>query len=228
MCPGVQCASGARRCPQRSEEDTRCSGTGIIVEIATGVPRTEPVSSTRAVNEFSCWVIPPTLSDICFLRKTPWLMTLLSCLLHSSPMRHIVLSVASVPSLRTPVFLFSRPHCPTDSPHESHPLPHHSWKEYFPVSAYVCTKLLQFFYRTWFPPLLSCPSLGPVCELFYVLLRQPRPVLGTHSEHKFFHIPIKHLFLSDLKLQTQIYHCTPQRMSPVLCTHWTLQLDGWG
>lgn len=110
VCPSVLCVSGAGRCPQRSEEDSRCSGTGIIVEIATGVLGTEPVSSARAVNELaaepSCPPCP--LSDICFLRKPSWLMALLSRLLHSSPMCHIVLSVASAP-LHSPVFLFLDP-----------------------------------------------------------------------------------------------------------------------
>ena len=104
-------------------------------------------SWARVLRKSSEWALllshPAHPVDICFLRKTPWLRTLLSCLLHSSPMRHIVLSVASVPSLCTRVFLFSRPYCPTDSPHDnSHTLPHHSWREHCPVSAYVCTKLL--------------------------------------------------------------------------------------
>lgn len=97
----------------------------------------------RAVNELSCWAISPTLSDICFLRKTPWLMTLLSHLLHSSPMCHIVLSVASAPSLHTPPFLFLDPTVLLTHPMTVHmPFPTTQEKNTSQFLHMSCTKLL--------------------------------------------------------------------------------------
>lgn len=144
-CPSVLCVSGVRRCPQRSEEDSRCSGTGIIVEIATGVLGTEPVSSTRAVNELSCWTILPTLSPVRHLLPKKNSLAHDLALSPFSFFSHVPCSpFCCFCSFSTHCsFSFSRPYCPTDSPHDnSHALPHHSWKEYFPVFAYVCTKLL--------------------------------------------------------------------------------------
>lgn len=154
-------------------------------------------------------------------------MTLLSRLFHSSPMCHVVLSVASAPSLHTAVFLFLDPTVLLTHPmtiHMPFPITHgKNTSQFLHMSAQsFCNSSIVPGFPTFILSLLgSC-----LCELSYLLLRQPQPVLGTHSEHKPFHISIGPLFLSDLKFQNQIYHCTPQCMSPVLCTHWALQLDG--